>query len=164
MADATWNQPRYTAMSGRDALSAEFAELAQAWDVRASHSAAIPSRGSSPRDGSTCPRSRSAQQTAIGGVMDDMLAREVAQRIVAVMLLSDGVQRAFAPARRAAADGGAPTAGDGIPLYTMAFGQPSLGEQNDLRMSDMMASDAVSLKRRRRSRAWWRRRDTPTAR
>jgi uncharacterized membrane protein len=34
-------------------------------------------------------------------------------------------------------------AGDGIPLYTLAFGQPSLGEQNDLRLSDMLASDAV---------------------
>ena len=34
-------------------------------------------------------------------------------------------------------------AADGIPLYTIAFGQPSLGQQSDLRMSDLLASDAV---------------------
>ena len=72
-----------------------------------------------------------------------MLAREAQQRIVAVVLLSDGAQRAFAPRDMPPQTAVRRLAADGIPLYTLAFGQPSLGQQADLRMSDLLASDAV---------------------
>jgi len=82
-------------------------------------------------------------QTAIGSALDDVWQREAQQRIVAVLLLSDGAQRAFAPrdippqtvVRRLAIDE--------IPLYTFTFGQPALGLQSDLRVDDLLANDVV---------------------
>jgi uncharacterized membrane protein len=144
VADASQNQPRYAAM--REALGAsakEFAELAVTWDVHgyafgreienvkfAEGRFALPEQ---PIDG----------QTAIGAAIDDVLAREARQRIVAVVLLSDGAQRAFAPRDEPPQSAVRRLAADGIPLYTIAFGQPSLGQQADLRMSDLLASDTV---------------------
>src|SRR5690606_7319802 len=83
------------------------------------------------------------EQTAIGSTIEDVLAREAQQRIVAVLLLSDGAQRAFAPRDMPPQTAVRQLAADGIPLYTLAFGQPSLGQENDLRIGDMLASNAV---------------------
>jgi len=144
VADATGNKPRYAAM--REALddsAIEFADLAKSWDVRAYGFG----RDTEPlkfADGKfDLPTEPTGQQTAIGSAIEDILAREAQQRIVAVILLSDGAQRAFAPRDMPPQTAVRQLAGDGIPLYTLAFGQPSLGEQNDLRLSDMLASDAV---------------------
>lgn len=71
------------------------------------------------------------------------MSREAQQRLVAVILLSDGAQRAFAPRDAPPQSVVRRLAADGIPLYTLVFGQPSLGQQADLRMSDLLASDAV---------------------
>ena len=126
-----------------DDSAAEFADLAKSWDVRAYGFG----RDTEPlkfADGKfDLPAEPTGQQTAIGAAIEDILSREAAQRIVAVILLSDGAQRAFAPRDMPPQTAVRQLAGDGIPLYTLAFGQPSLGEQNDLRLSDMLASDAV---------------------
>ncbi|HMO87470.1 MAG TPA: glutamine amidotransferase, partial [Lacipirellulaceae bacterium] len=62
---------------------------------------------------------------------------------MAVVLLSAAAQRALAPRGEPPQSAVRRLAADGIPLYTIAFGQPSLGQQADLRLSDLMASDAV---------------------
>jgi uncharacterized membrane protein len=144
VADATGNKPRYAAMrQALDDSAGEFADLAQSWDVRAYGFG----RDTEPlkfADGKfDLPAEPTGQQTAIGSAIEDILAREAQQRFVAVILLSDGAQRAFAPRDMPPQTAVRQLAGDGIPLYTLAFGQPSLGEQNDLRLSDMIASDAV---------------------
>ncbi len=144
VADAVLNQPRYTAMkSALDACADEFAELAKAWDV---HGYAF-ARDVAPveiADGKfKLPETPTGVQTAIGAALEDVLAREAQQRIVAVVLLSDGAQRAFAPRDEPPQTAVRRLAADGIPLYTIAFGQPSLGQQSDLRMSDLITKDAV---------------------
>ena len=142
--DAGGGRSRYAAMkSALDDSSAEFAGLAENWDVRAYGFG----RDSEPvkfADGKfELPPEPTGEQTAIGSALEDVLAREAQQRIVAVVLLSDGAQRAFAPRDMPPQTAVRQLAADGIPLYTLAFGQPSLGQENDLRMSDMLASDAV---------------------
>jgi uncharacterized membrane protein len=144
VADAVLNQPRYTAMKGAlEASAAGFAKLAESWDV---HGYAFgkeiqPLEFNEGRF--TLAEKPTGAQTAIGAAIEDVLAREAAQRIVAVILLSDGAQRAFAPRDEPPQTAVRSLAADGIPLYTIAFGQPSLGQQADLRMSDLMANDAV---------------------
>nr|MBA3483534.1 hypothetical protein [Pirellulales bacterium] len=144
VADAIGAKPRFEAMmDALDGSAAEFAELAKTWDVRgySFEREIAPLKFADGRF--ELPKAPEGQQTAIGAAIDDVLSREAQQRLVAVVLLSDGAQRAFAPrdippqsvVRRLVADG--------IPLYTLAFGQPSLGQQSDLRMSDLLASDAV---------------------
>jgi uncharacterized membrane protein len=142
--DATGNVPRYTAM--RDSLDAAWKpldELAHTWDI---HGYTFD-RDTKPLTFSlgrfAFPAEPAGQQTAMGAALEDILAREAQQRIVAVVLLSDGAQRAFAPRDLSPQTAVRRLAGDGIPLFTVAFGQPSLGEQSDLRLSDMLASDAV---------------------
>src|SRR5215213_460517 len=144
VADAVGNTPRFAAMkSALDGSAAELAELAKTWDI---HGYSFE-RDIEPlkfADGRfELPAEPAGQQTAIGAAIDDVLSREAQQRIVAVVMLSDGAQRAFAPrdippqsvVRRLVADG--------IPLYTLVFGQPSLGgQQSDLRMSDLLASES----------------------
>lgn len=144
VADSVLNQPRYSAM--KDALNAaapQLAELAETWDVHGYGFA----RDIEPlefKDGKFeyAPEPIGGQ-TAIGAALDDVLAREAQQRLVAVVLLSDGAQRAFAPRDAPPQTAVRRLAADGIPLYTIAFGQPSLGQQSDLRLSDLITSDAV---------------------
>jgi uncharacterized membrane protein len=144
VADAVLNQPRYTAMRGAlDASARQFADLSATWDV---HGYTFGRDIATARfaDGKfELPAAPEGVQTAIGAALEDVLAREAQQRIVAVVLLSDGAQRAFAPRDVPPQSAVRRLAADGIPLYTFVFGQPALGQQADLRMSDLLAPDAV---------------------
>jgi uncharacterized membrane protein len=144
VADATGNKPRYAAMrKALDESSAEFANLAETWEVRGYGFGRDTEPLKFAEGKFDLPAEPTGQQTAIGAAIEDVLAREAQQRVVAVILLSDGAQRAFAPRDLPPQTAVRQLAGNGVPLYTLAFGQPSLGEQNDLRLSDMLASDAV---------------------
>jgi uncharacterized membrane protein len=142
--DAAGNKSRYAVM--RDALnqaSGELAELAKTWDIHG-YSFERETKPLKFADGRfELPAKPEGSQTAIGAAIDDMLSREAQQRLVAVVLLSDGAQRAFAPRDLPPQSVVRRLAADDIPLYTLSFGQPSQGQQSDLRMSDLLASDAV---------------------
>ena len=43
------------------------------------------------------PEKPEGQQTAIGAALEDVLRREAGKRLLGVVLLSDGAQRAYAP-------------------------------------------------------------------
>jgi len=141
LADASrWNALR----SMLDSASDQLAELSQAWDIHLyqfdENAQSIPLEEDGHVKLADQPE---GPQTAIGSVLDDVLQQHSQQRVVAVLLMSDGAQRAFAPrdlppqtvVRRMAADD--------IPLYTFAFGQPALGTQSDLRIEDLTLSDMV---------------------
>jgi len=142
--DSLDNASRWDALRKALANSADkFSELAAAWDLHA-YAFGERTRPVEFEDGRfDLPEEADASQSAIGAALDDVLASHQQQRIVGVLLLSDGAQRAFAPrdllpqlvVRRMAADS--------LPLYTFAFGQPSLGERPDLRLSDLLINDAV---------------------
>jgi uncharacterized membrane protein len=89
------------------------------------------------------PEEATGGQTAIGAALENAVAKESQQRIMAVLLLSDGAQRAFAPYDLPPQSGAQRLASDGIPLWTFTFGKPALGKQSDLRISDLLASDVV---------------------
>jgi uncharacterized membrane protein len=87
------------------------------------------------------------KQTAIGAALEDVLRREAGKRLIGVLLLSDGAQRAYAPrdvppqlpARR--------LADLGYPLYTLAFGQPrGLGQARDVALTDLSVNQTVYVK------------------
>lgn len=144
VADAVLNQPRYTAMKAAlDNSAKEFAELAKTWDVHGYAFGRDIQLVKFANGKFALPEKAEGVQTAIGAALEDVLAREAQQRIVGVVLLSDGAQRAFAPRDEPPQSAVRRLASDGIPLLTVVFGQPSLGQQSDLRMSDMLASDAV---------------------
>jgi len=71
----------------------------------------------------TLPDEPSGDQTDLGSALDDVLRRELGQHLAAVILLSDGAQRAYAP-RVEAQQAARELARSGSPLFTVALGQP----------------------------------------
>ncbi|MGD9723269.1 MAG: glutamine amidotransferase [Pirellulales bacterium] len=86
-------------------------------------------------------------QTAIGAALDDVLRREAGKRLIGVVLLSDGAQRAYAP-RDVPPQGAARRLADlGYPLYTLAFGQPrGLSQARDVALEDLSVNQTVYVK------------------
>ena len=87
------------------------------------------------------------QQTAIGAALDDVLRREAGKRLLGVLLLSDGAQRAYAP-HDVAPQGPARRLADlGFPLYTFPFGQArGLGQTRDVALKDLAVNPTVYVK------------------
>lgn len=137
--NSRWDALRSSIASASDQLSA----LAEAWDIKIYRfdENVIPA---TLKDGLvTLPEQPVGPQTAIGSALDEVLQREAQQRVVAVLLMSDGAQRSYAPrdlppqtvARRLAIDE--------IPLFTFTYGRPALGLQSDLRVDSLLANDVV---------------------
>ncbi len=93
------------------------------------------------------PERPEGDQTALGVVLDEVLRREAGKRIAAVIVLSDGAQRAMAgkdlppqmPARR--------MADLGNPLYALPLGQSrSLDQTRDVALTELRANQTVFVK------------------
>ncbi len=87
------------------------------------------------------------EQTAIGAALEDVLRREAGKRLVGVVLLSDGAQRAYAP-RDVAPQGPARRLADlGFPLYSFPFGQArGVGQTRDVALADLAVNQTVYVK------------------
>lgn len=93
------------------------------------------------------PETPDGDQTAIGSALEEVLRREAGKRLIGVVLLSDGSQRANAPydvppqlpTRRLAEQD--------YPLYTVAFGQASArGDARDVALRDLAVPEYVFVK------------------
>ena len=83
------------------------------------------------------PAAPTGQQTDIGSTLDDVVQRELGQRIAAVVLLGDGAQTASAP-RVEVQQAGRTLARLESPLYTVAFGPPGdVTESRDLSVENL---------------------------
>jgi len=144
ISDSLGNRSRWDAMkSVLESAHQQLRELSESWDLKFYQFdetiTAVPLV-----DGQVeLPEQADGPQTAIGSALADVLDREAHQRIVAVLLLSDGAQRAFAPRDVPPQTAVRRLAIDGIPLYTFPFGQPGLGLQSDLRVDDLLVNDTV---------------------
>ena len=144
IADSLGNETRWNAIkSVLDSAQPQLDELADSWDIKFYQFDEGTELVKLVDGQAKLTEQADGPQTAIGSALEDVLDREAQQRIVAVLLLSDGAQRAFAPrdvppqtvVRRLAIDD--------IPLYTFTFGQPALGLQSDLRVDDLLVNDTV---------------------
>ena len=142
--DSLGNASRWDALKSVLRGSREqLAELADTWDLKLYQFNETIQVAKLVEGEVDLPKEPDGPQTAIGSALEDVLEREAQQRMVAVLLLSDGAQRAFAPrdvqpqtvVRRLAIDN--------IPLYTFTFGKPALGLQSDLRVEDLLVNDVV---------------------
>ena len=86
-------------------------------------------------------------QSAIGAALEDVLRRETGKRVVGVLLLSDGAQRAYAPHDLPPQTAARRLADLGYPLYTFAFGQArGLGQARDVAMKELITNPTVFVK------------------
>ncbi len=87
------------------------------------------------------------EQTAIGAALEDILRREAGKRLLGVILLSDGAQRAYAPRDLAPQNPARRLADFGFPLYAFAFGQArGLGQARDVAVKDLLVNPTVFVK------------------
>ena len=93
------------------------------------------------------PEAPLGKETAIGAALDDVMRLEAGKRLLGVVLLSDGAQRAMAPRDVAPQIIAARMKSLGTPLYTLTFGQArGLGQARDLAVKDLAASPTVFVK------------------
>jgi len=144
ISDSVGNTSRWSALkSVLGEAREQLAELAETWDIKLYQFGETTVVVKFTGGEINLPEEPDGPQTAIGSALEDVLEREAQQRIAAVLLLSDGAQRAFAPrdvqpqtvVRRLAIDN--------IPLYTFTLGKPALGLQSDLRVEDLLVDDVV---------------------
>lgn len=126
-----------------DSAADDLAKLAKTWDVKA-YQFDVDVRKLNVEGGRLqLAATPQGEQTALGAAIDEALERELSGRVLAVLLLSDGAQRAVAPrdlppqiaARRLAADS--------IPLYTFTFGKSGGTERADLAIGDLVTNETI---------------------
>jgi uncharacterized membrane protein len=144
VADSLGDKPRWEAMKMLlDEAADNVAKLDEKWDV-AAYSFDTEARKVQVRDGNVAlAAAPTGEQTALGAALADVLERESGGRVLGMLLLSDGGQRALAPhdlppqlaARRLAAEN--------IPLYTFTFGKSGGSERADLAIGDLVTNETA---------------------
>jgi hypothetical protein len=90
------------------------------------------------------PETPNGQQTAIGAALEDVLRFEAGKRLLGVVLLSDGAQRATAPHDAPPQTAAARMKQLGFPLFTIPFGQSrGLGEARDVAVKNLGVAEQV---------------------
>ncbi|TWT85790.1 hypothetical protein Pla123a_05970 [Posidoniimonas polymericola] len=81
--------------------------------------------------------------TALGKSLAELLENEASERLLGVVLLSDGAQRAVPPSDLAPQVAARRYALEGTPIFPFAFGSPAGGARSDVAIDDLLASNSV---------------------
>ena len=138
-----WEAARQTLHDAGDAFSKladDFEVLAYTFDAE-SHSADVVDGeiqlGEDP-DG---------RQTAIGAAIDDVLRQQAGKRLLGILLLSDGAQRAYPPRDVLPQTVASRLKPLGCPLFAIRFGKSrGLGQAQDVAVKDLLANQTVYVK------------------
>jgi uncharacterized membrane protein len=144
VADSLGDAPRWNAVKSLLAASADdLARLAETWDTNVYRFDATTAPLEVVDGEIALPPTPTGEQTALGAAIGDVLDRHASGRVLGVLLLSDGAQRAVAPndlppqvaARRMAAEN--------IPLYTFTFGKSGGSDRADLAIDDLVTNESI---------------------
>lgn len=123
-----------------DKLSSEFEVKAYSFDAEP-HSLVVE------KGEVALPEKPEGQQTAIGSTLDDVLRQLAGKRLLGVILLSDGAQRAYAPRDLPPQTAASRLKHLGFPLYTIPFGQSrGLGQAQDVAVKELVVNPTVFVK------------------
>lgn len=144
VADSLGDASRWDAVKSLLANSApDLEELSETWDTSVyrfdTSTAPLKLEGGEI----DLPATPTGEQSALGAAINDMLDRHASGRMLGVLLLSDGAQRAVAPndlppqvaVRRMAAEN--------IPLYTFTFGKSGGSDRADLAIDDLLTNETI---------------------
>ncbi|HIQ21982.1 MAG TPA: hypothetical protein EYH34_12230 [Planctomycetes bacterium] len=93
------------------------------------------------------PESPEGDQTAIGAVLDDVLAEQLGKRVVGIVLLSDGAQRAYPPRDLLPQTVASRLKQLGYPVFTIRFGKSrGIGQAQDVAVTSLVADQRVFVK------------------
>ncbi len=144
VADSLGDRSRWTAVQTLlKSSQGDLAKLAEKWDVKV-YEFDFDTHKLDFKDGRVgLAAAPEGEQSAIGAAIDDVLGRETSGRVLGVMLLSDGAQRATAPRDLLPQVAVRRLAADNIPLYTFTFGKSGGSERTDLAISDLVTKETI---------------------
>ena len=122
------------------------AELDERWDVRAYQFGTSVGELEINEGRIALPRAPLGETTAIGAALDDLLDREGGQRLLGIVLLSDGASRSLPPRDMAPQMAVRRLAAENVPLFTATFGQPGSSDRADLAIEDLTVSESAFVK------------------
>jgi len=140
-----WEALRRTLDDAQDA----FNQLGENFEIKA-YAFDLQARSAKVLDGKIpLAETPEGKQTAIGSVLEDVLRQEAGKRLLGVLLLSDGAQRAYAPRDVAPQTAAGEMKASGCPLFTFPFGQAQgLGQAQDVAVKELLVSENVFVKNR----------------
>jgi len=146
--DAVGNKARWEALRGAlDDAAPSLAKLQRDFELKAYLFDADASETGAEGGKIKLPETPKGQQTAIGAALEDVLRREAGKRLLGVVLLSDGAQRAYAPRDLPPQTAAARQKHLGYPLFTFPLGQSrGLGEAKDVAVKDLIVNPNVFVK------------------
>lgn len=126
-----------------EAAAGDLAKLDEKWDVKA-YEFAGETRKIDVGDGKLALASEpGGEQSAVGAAINDALDREASGRVLAMLLMSDGAQRALAPRDMPPQVAVRRLVAENIPLYTFTFGKSGGSERADLSLSDLVTNETI---------------------
>jgi uncharacterized membrane protein len=146
VADSLGDKSRWDALKMLlDSAADDLAKLDEQWDVAAyTFGDTASGRKVEIRDGRvTLAAAAEGEQSAIGAAISDTLDRETSGRVLGVLLLSDGAQRALPPHDEPPQLAVRRLAAENIPLYAFTFGKSGGSERADLAMDDLVVNETV---------------------
>lgn len=148
VADAFGDRPRWEALQATLNASADkLSSLAEDLEVKIVAFDATAEGVDFTRRGVNLPETATGEQTAIGAVLDDVLRNEAGKRLAAVLLLSDGAQRALSPRDLPPQIAARRMADLGTPLYAFTFGQArGIGQGRDVAVRELNVNPTVFVK------------------
>ena len=146
--DAVGNKTRWEALREAVADAAPaFAKLQRDFELKAYTFDADMHDANAERGTITLPEKPEGSQTAIGAALEDVLRREAGKRLLGVVLLSDGAERAYAPRDMPPQTAAARLKHLGCPIFTFPLGQSrGLGQAKDVAVKDLIVDPTVFVK------------------
>ncbi|HEY3395413.1 MAG TPA: glutamine amidotransferase [Lacipirellulaceae bacterium] len=144
VADSLGDKSRWDSMKLLlDAAAGDLAKLDDTWDVKA-YGFDASTHKLDVRDGKlTLAGAPAGDQSAVGAAINDALDRETSGRVLAMLLMSDGAQRAVPPHDMPPQIAVRRLAAEHIPLLTFTFGKAGGSERADLAMTDLVTNESI---------------------
>lgn len=144
------DETRYAAMRETLDTSAEpMAKLAERFEVQSFSFADSLDDVEMEAGRLKLPEKAEGPETAIGHAISEITRREAGKRLLGVILLSDGAQRAYPPLDTAPQTAATRLKHLGCPLFTVPFGQAhGLGQAKDVAVVDLLTNEYVFVKNR----------------
>jgi uncharacterized membrane protein len=144
VADSLGDKSRWDSMKLLlDAAAKDLAKLDETWDVKA-YAFDASTQKLNVRDGKLAlAAAPSGDQSAVGAAINDALDRETSGRVLAMLLMSDGAQRAVPPQDMSPQIATRRLVAEHIPLFTFTFGKAGGSERADLAMTDLVTNESI---------------------
>ncbi|MGL6196660.1 MAG: VWA domain-containing protein, partial [Thermoguttaceae bacterium] len=94
----------------------------------------------------TLPDQPDGTETAIGFALDEVYQRAAGKRVIATILMTDGMQRTRPPRDITPRDAAVRFRDANFPLYTVSFGKPGVPDNLDVAVKELLAPSHVFVK------------------